>query len=170
MGGRRRRRIHDRGGCYLGAARRRPDRFIPRNRPQRNGNDRHKECFPPTRHRPTCLCEQRGTRKGELAQELADAILWTTDNCSCSFDDHGPLQKLFVLDQNVDDRVGVADEIVRVEFEFLELRIFADQVLDRVFKPGDDRLERCPIRWFFDVQHDIVVDTQFLGDRQGILG
>ena len=56
-----------------------------------------------------------------------------------------------------------------VEFELLELGILTDEILDRIFENLDDFCQLRGIGRSLDVKDDFVIDSQFLGDRQGIL-
>ena len=106
----------------------------------------------------------------DLAQEVGDARLWATNDGLLALDHDRSLQERLALDEQVDHGFWVADVIVCVEFQLLELGVLANKVLDRVFQASDDLLESGPIGRLFHVENNIVVNTQFLGDRQGILG
>ena len=74
-----------------------------------------------------------------------------------------------MFDEDVDDGFGVVDEVVWVELEFFEFGVFADEVFDGVLKGGDELGEGGFVGWGFDVEDDLVIDPEFLGDRQGIV-
>ena len=75
-----------------------------------------------------------------------------------------------MLHEDVDDCFRVVDVVVGVEFKFLEFGILADEILDGVFESFHDFGELGFSRWCLDVNDDFVIDSQFLGDRQGIGG
>jgi len=74
-----------------------------------------------------------------------------------------------VLDQYFDHSFWIVDIVVGIEFEFLEFRILAHEILDGVFESFDDFGEFLFSRRSFDIEDDLVIDSQFLGDRQGIV-
>ena len=74
-----------------------------------------------------------------------------------------------MFDENVYHGFWVIDVVVGVEFEFLEFRILAHEIFDGVFKCFHDLGEFGFARRRFDVDDDFVIDSQFLGDRQGIV-
>jgi len=74
-----------------------------------------------------------------------------------------------VLHEDLDDGFGVSDEVIGVELEFLKLGVLADEVFDRTFEGFDDFGELRGIGRSFDVENDFVINSQFLGDRQGVL-
>lgn len=74
-----------------------------------------------------------------------------------------------MLHEDVDDAFGIADEVIGVEFELFEFGVFANEIFDRIFKGFHDPGELLFIGRSFDVENDFVLDSQFLGDRQGIL-
>ena len=102
------------------------------------------------------------------AQEFDDACFGTADDGFVFFDENGALEKLFVLHKDIDDRFGIVHEVVGVEFEFFELGILADKVFNGILKKFDNAGERGFIGRSFDVENDLVIDSKFLGDRQGI--
>ncbi len=114
--------------------------------------------------------DNRGPERWELTQEVSNARLWAADDGLLALHHNGSLQQRFALHEQVDDRFWVIDVVVRVELELLELRVLANKILDRVFETSDDLFERSTVRRLFHVQNDIVVNTQILGDRQGIFG
>ena len=59
-------------------------------------------------------------------------------------------------------------DVVVGEAELGELGVTTDQVGHRVLELGDDGLERRPVGRGLLVQHDLGVDTQFLGNAHGI--
>ncbi len=73
-----------------------------------------------------------------------------------------------MFEEDLDHRFRVIDKIIRVELQFLELGVLADQILDGILKTGNDGLQCLSIRRCLDVKDDIGLDSQFPGDRQGI--
>ncbi len=71
--------------------------------------------------------------------------------------------------EDVDDGLGVVDVVVGVELEFFEFGVLADEVFDRVLEGGDEFGEGGFVGRGFDVEDDFVIDSEFLGDRQGIV-
>ena len=74
-----------------------------------------------------------------------------------------------MFDEDIDDGIGVVDKVIRVEAEFFKFSVFADEILDRVLEGGHDFEEGGCIGRGFDVEDDFVIDSEFLGDRQGIV-
>ena len=72
--------------------------------------------------------------------------------------------------QDVDNRIGIVHKVVGIQLELLELRVLSNQVFNRIFKASNDRFERLTVWWLLDVEDHIVVNSKFLGDRQGIFG
>ena len=75
-----------------------------------------------------------------------------------------------MLHEDVDDRLGVIDVVIWIEFKFLKLGILADEVFDRIFENVHNLRERRCIGRSLDVNDDFVIHSKFLGDRQGIRG
>ncbi len=73
-----------------------------------------------------------------------------------------------MLDEEVDDGTGVVHVVARIELEFLELRILPDEVLDGILQDRNEVFEGLPIGWILHVEHGLVLDSEFPGDRQGI--
>jgi len=78
------------------------------------------------------------------------------------------LEKLFVFHKDLDNGLGVVDEVIGAKLKLFELGVLADKVLDGVFKKFDDAGEGGFVGRGFDVENDLVIDSKFLGDRQGI--
>jgi len=74
-----------------------------------------------------------------------------------------------VFDENIHHGLRIVDVVVGIEFEFLEFRIFPHEIFDGVFKRLHDFGELGLARWCFDVDDDFMINSQFLGDRQGIV-
>lgn len=74
-----------------------------------------------------------------------------------------------MFDEDVDDGFGVVDEVIGVEFEFFEFGVLADEIFDRICKGGDELGEGRFVGRVFDVEDDFVINSEFLGDRQGIV-
>ena len=74
-----------------------------------------------------------------------------------------------MLHEDVDNRLRVSDKIIGVKLELLELGILANEVFDRVFKGFHDFGQFRSIGRSLDVEDDFVLNSQFLGDRQGIV-
>ncbi len=90
-------------------------------------------------------------RRGSAAQQLSYSILGPTNDCLLALHDHRPLQELLVVNQNVDDGLWVVDEIIRVQFELLELAVLANKIFDGIFENGDQVFQLCSVRWSVDV-------------------
>lgn len=105
-----------------------------------------------------------------LLQEFCDSGFGSTDDGLLAFHDHGSLQQRLSFDQQIDNGFRVPDIVIRVEIKLLELRVLTDEIFNGVLETLHDSFECCTVRWFLHVQHDVRIDTQFLGDRQGILG
>jgi hypothetical protein len=75
-----------------------------------------------------------------------------------------------VLHQDLDHRIRISDEVPRVELQLLELRVLADEILDRVIEACDNLFQVLPSGRFLDVEDDLVIYSKLLGDRQGIRG
>ena len=71
----------------------------------------------------------------------------------------GRCMSLGYFSSSVHHRFGVGDVVVGVESELGELRILADQVLNRVLKPLDDPLERVAVGALGHVEHHVEVDS-----------
>ncbi len=72
--------------------------------------------------------------------------------------------------EDVDDGCWVSYVVIGVEFEFFELRIFADQILDGPLDHADEALQ-CLTIWPLGFQHvsnGVYAQTFFRGDRRGI--
>jgi hypothetical protein len=107
---------------------------------------------------------------GELrGQELHDPGFRATDDGFVSFYEHGALEELLVLHEDIDNGFRVVDEVVGIEFQLFKFGILADEVFDRALQPVHDPGEGGLIGRGFDVNNDFVIDSQFLGDRQGVL-
>lgn len=74
-----------------------------------------------------------------------------------------------MFDENIHHGLRIVDVVVGIEFEFLEFRIFAHEIFDGVFKRLHDFGELGLARWCFNVDDDFMINSQFLGDRQGIV-
>ena len=75
-----------------------------------------------------------------------------------------------MFDENIDHGLRIVDVVVGIEFEFLEFRIFPHEIFDGVFKRLHDFGELGLARWCFNVDDDFMINSQFLGDRQGLGG
>ena len=75
-----------------------------------------------------------------------------------------------MLYENLDDRFGVADVVIGIEFKFFEFGVLSDEVFYGVFKRFDDFGEFFLTGRRFDVEGDFVIYSEFLGDRQGVVG
>lgn len=73
-----------------------------------------------------------------------------------------------MLEQDLDHRFRIIDKILRVELQFLELGVLADQILDGILKAGNDLLQCLSVRGCLDVEDNLRLDSQIPGDRQGI--
>lgn len=111
--------------------------------------------------------ERPAPRSGE---ERANALLGSADDRGIALDDYRALEQSLTFDEQIDDGIGITDVVLGVEPQFLELRVLADKILDRILETRDEVLERRPVGRFLHVDHDLMVDTQVLGDRQGVLG
>ena len=93
------------------------------------GVDRFKEIMTwlPTWNDARRILQLLGVSHEEVADELIRTNAIAND------------MELLVLYEDVDDGLGVVDEVVGVEFEFLELCVFADEVFDsgRTSSPND---------------------------------
>ena len=103
-----------------------------------------------------------------LPEEVTNAVLGTTNDRFPTLYQDGPLQKLLVLQENLNHGLRVAHIICRIEFKFPEFGILPHEVLDRVFQPIHYFLKGRAIRRRLDIEDDLVLHSQFLGDRQGI--
>ena len=104
-----------------------------------------------------------------LAQEFHDPGLRATDDGFVAFYENGALEELLVLHEDLDNGFWVVDEVVGIEFQLFKFGILADEVFDRVPQSVHDPGEGGLIGRGFDVKDDFVIDSQFLGDRQGVL-
>ena len=104
-----------------------------------------------------------------LGQEVDDTTLRTTDDRLLSLHHDRTLKQRLLFGEQVDDSLGISDVVLRVQLELFEARVLTDEILNGVLKTSCDHCKRLAIRWFFHVEDDVVVYTQFLGDRQGIL-
>ncbi len=104
-----------------------------------------------------------------LRKKRNNAVLWPADDCFVAFDNDWALQQLLVLEQNLNHSFRIIDIIIRIELQFLELGVLAHQIFHRVFKTGNDLFQRLSVRRRLDVEDDFRFNSQFPGDRQGIL-
>lgn len=119
------------------------------------------------------FCEKfrkEGKRPPLFAEKLDDAGLWASDDGLVSFDEDGALQQLLVLHEDLDDGLGIIDVVIGIEPEFFKFGVFSDEVFNRIFEGGDNFCQGRLIGRGFDVENDLVFDSQFPGDRQGIGG
>lgn len=103
-------------------------------------------------------------------QKVVNSALRAADDGLLAFDQHGALKELFVLHENVDDGLGIVDVVVGIELELFEFGILAHEIFDRIFKGFHNLGEFLFTGRSFDVNDDFVIDSEFLGDRQGIIG
>lgn len=75
-----------------------------------------------------------------------------------------------MLHEDVDDGLGIVHEVIGIEFEFFEFGILANEIFNGVFEGFDNPRELGLIGWSFNVEDDFVLDSQFPGDRQGMIG
>lgn len=61
--------------------------------------------------------------------------------------------------EDLDHGFGVVDKVVWIEFQFLKLGIFSDEVFDRVFQNFDDAGEGRFVGRCLNVKDDLVVDS-----------
>lgn len=73
-----------------------------------------------------------------------------------------------MLYENLDDGVWIIDVVIWVELQFLKLRILTHQILYWIFEAVHDLTKFVFSRRGLDIEDDFVIDSQFLGDRQGI--
>ena len=104
-----------------------------------------------------------------LRKKRNNAILWPAYDCFVAFDNDWALQQLLVLEQNLNHGFRIIDIIIRIELQFLELGVLANQIFHRVFKAGNDLFQCLSVRRRLDVEDNLRLDSQFPGDRQGIL-
>ncbi len=74
-----------------------------------------------------------------------------------------------MLHENVHHGLGVVGVVVGIEFELLEFGILANEIFDRVFESFHDLGELGFVGRGFDVNDDFMIDSEFLGDRQGVI-
>ncbi len=74
-----------------------------------------------------------------------------------------------MLYEDINDGFGVADVVIGIEFEFFKLRVLPHEVFDGIFQRFHDLGEFFFPGRGFDIKDDLVVDSEFLGDRQGII-
>ena len=87
-----------------------------------------------------------------------------------ALDDDRTLQQRLALGQEGDDSVGIVDVVVGVQLELLEVGVLAHEILDRILEPVHDPTEQRLVGRVVDVLDHVDLDTQILGDRQGVLG
>ena len=104
------------------------------------------------------------------SEEPVGLVLRSADDRFVALHDDRSLHQLFVLQQDVDHRLRLTDERRRIETELLELRVLAHEVFDRILEHSDDLLERRLVGRRLEVLDDLGVDSQLLGDRQGVVG
>ena len=104
-----------------------------------------------------------------LRKKRNNTILWPAYDCFVAFDNDWALQQLLVLEQNLNHGFRIIDIIIRIELQFLELGVLANQIFHRVFKAGNDLFQCLSVRRCLDVEDDFRFNSQFPGDRQGIL-
>lgn len=112
--------------------------------------------------------EDRWEEPQLLLQELTNPSFRATDDRLFPLHDNRTLQERFFLGKQLDDGLRVPDIVVRIELQFLEDRIFAHQILNRVFQSGDQfhQFRLCGGR--FHVKDDFVVHTKLIRDRESI--
>ena len=110
------------------------------------------------------------TRSRLRAEEIDDPLLGSSDDSLVFSDLNGALEKLLVLHEDVDDRLGVIDVVIGIELEFFKLGILANKVFDGIFENVYNLRECRGIGRSLDVNDDFVIHSKFLGDRQGIRG
>ena len=98
-----------------------------------------------------------------------NALLWPANDRFVAFHDDRTLQQLLVLEQNLNHRFRIIDIIIRIKLQFLELGVLAHQVFHGVFKTGNDLLQCLSVRRCLDIQDDFRINSEFPGDRQGVL-
>lgn len=101
-------------------------------------------------------------------QKINDPLLGSADDCLAATQQHGALEQLFVFEKNLYHSIRVVDVVIRIEFEFFKHGIFAYQILDRILESLEDFFQILTARWGLDVKNHLVLNSQFLGDRQGI--
>ena len=74
-----------------------------------------------------------------------------------------------MLEQDLDHGIRIIDIILRVELQFLEFGVLADQVLDGILKAGNDLFQCLSVRRCLDVEDNLRINSEFPGDRQGVL-
>ena len=64
-----------------------------------------------------------------------------------------------MLYEDIDNRLWVAYEIVRIEFKLLKFGIFTNEVLYRIFKDVHDFCECGFVGWCFNVENDFMINS-----------
>ena len=73
-----------------------------------------------------------------------------------------------MLDQNLDDRLCIIHIILGYKLELFKLRVLTHQILDWVFQRLHYFFQVSTPRRSLDVEDHFMINSQFLGDRQGI--
>ncbi len=94
-----------------------------------------------------------------LTQKLHDPRLRATDDGFVVSEKHGALQELLVLQEDFDDGLGIADVVIGIQLQFLELRIFPHEILDRILEDRNDLFQLLPSRRGFDVKDNLVLNS-----------
>ncbi len=84
-------------------------------------------------------------------QKINDPLFGPANDCLVSTEKDGALEQLFVFEQNFDHSLRIVDEVIRIEFEFLEHRILAHKVLDRILESLDHFLQLLTTRRGLDI-------------------
>lgn len=82
------------------------------------------------------------------AEELGDSFARATDDRAIAADKDRALKKLTVAFEDVDNGSLIANVIICIEPQFLELGIFADEILNRPIKDGNQRFQCSTIGSF----------------------
>ncbi len=98
-----------------------------------------------------------------------NTVFWPANDRLVALHNDRTLQQLLVLEQNLNHGIRIIDIILRAELQFLELGVLAHQVFHGVFKTCNDLFQCLSVRRCLDVEDDLRINSEFPGDRQGVL-